>query len=98
MRRSKYTIEFEKRYGDKVKTRSIAGLAKHFGIKRSVLQDAYNRGVGAYKNNPSSVRPGVSSKEQWAKARVLKLVLNIQDKKIPKGAGHDGDLVRRALE
>jgi len=30
----------------------------------------YNKGIGAYKTNPSSVRPQVRSKEQWAQARV----------------------------
>ena len=96
-RRSKYTIEFEKRYGDKVKSRTISGLAKHFNIKKSILQEVFNRGVGAYKNNPSSVRPSVKSKEQWAFARVFKAILSIQDKKIPRGAGHDGDLIAEAL-
>lgn len=96
-KRSKFTIEFEKRYGEKIKSRSITSLAKFFKIKRSILQDAFNRGVGAYKGNPSSVRPGVKSADQWAKARVYKLILNIKDKKIPRGAGHDGDLVKKAL-
>jgi|TARA_R100000479_G_scaffold110163_3_gene55390 hypothetical protein len=96
-RRSKFTIEFEKRYGDKVKSRSVSGLAKYFNIKKSILQDAYDRGVGAYKSNPSSVRPSVNSEEQWAMARLYKLILNIKDKKVPKGAGHDGDLVKKAL-
>ena len=30
----------------------------------------YKRGVGAYRNNPGSVRPGVRSEDQWAYARV----------------------------
>jgi len=96
-RRSKFTIEFERRYGDKVKSRSVSGLAKYFNIKKSILQDVYNRGIGAYKKNPSSVRASVKSAEQWAMARTYKLILNIKDKKIPSGAGHDGDLVKLAL-
>ena len=46
-------------------------------VTTSMLQSVYNRGVGAYKTNPSSVRPNVSSPEQWAMARVssfLKIV------------------------
>lgn len=35
-----------------------------------VLQQVYNRGVGAYKTNPSSVRPNVTSEQQWAMGRV----------------------------
>ena len=30
----------------------------------------YNKGIGAYKTNPQSVRPSVKSPEQWAFARV----------------------------
>jgi hypothetical protein len=34
------------------------------------LLQVYRRGVGAYKSNPSSVRPGVTSEAQWAFGRV----------------------------
>ena len=36
----------------------------------SMLIAVYNRGIGAYRTNPSSVRGNVSSAEQWAMARV----------------------------
>ena len=36
----------------------------------AMLISVYNRGVGAYRTNPSSVRPNVQSEEQWAMARV----------------------------
>ena len=36
----------------------------------STLSKVYERGIGAYKTNPSSVRPTVSSPEQWAAARI----------------------------
>jgi len=97
-RRSKFTIEFEKIY-PKDKSRSSATLSKHFNIKKSVLDDAYDRGVGAYKSNRSAVRKGVSSPEQWAKPRQYKLLLNIlkarKGGKINMGKGQDGDLVER---
>ena len=96
-RKSKYTIEFEKRFGDKLKSRSISNLSTFFKIKKSILQDAFNRGVGAFKNNRAAVREGVTSAEQWATPRVHKLILNIVDEKIPKGKGQDGDLVEKAL-
>jgi hypothetical protein len=35
-----------------------------------MLQRVYRRGVGAYRTNPESVRPNVSSPEQWAMGRV----------------------------
>jgi len=97
-KRSKFTIEFEKLY-PKNKSRSSATIAKHFNIKKSVLDDAYDRGVGAYKTNRSAVRKGVSSPEQWAKPRQYKLLLNIlkarKGGKINMGKGQDGDLVER---
>ena len=62
---------------------SVEELAEATGVPRKVLQEVYNRGIGAYKTNPTSVRmkgsyaKGVDapmskklSKEQWAMARV----------------------------
>jgi hypothetical protein len=34
------------------------------------LLEVYRRGVGAYNTNPSSVRPNVTGREQWAFGRV----------------------------
>ena len=45
-------------------------MSKLSGVKKSILQQVFNRGVGAYKTNPGSVRPSVKSPEQWAYARV----------------------------
>lgn len=39
-------------------------------VTLSMLEQVFERGVGAYNTNPSSVRPTVSSPEQWAYARV----------------------------
>jgi hypothetical protein len=64
------------------KSYSLKELAKIAGIPTHTLQLVYNRGVGAYKTNPESVRikgtfekgPAPMSmklsKEQWAMARV----------------------------
>lgn len=97
-RRSKFTIEFEKIY-PKDKSRSSSAIAKHFKIKKSVLDDAFARGVGAYKTNRAAVRKGVSSAEQWGKPRQYKLVLNIlkarKGGKINTGRGQDSDLVEK---
>lgn len=99
MRRSKYTIKFEKLYGD-IPNRKIPTLAKYFGIKKSILQEVFNRGVGAYKTNPSSVRPNVSSEEMWAMARTYKFILNVMKERkgeeYLKGRGHDTDLIEKA--
>jgi len=41
-----------------------------FKIKTSTLITVFRRGIGAYKTNPTSVRPNVRGSEQWAYARV----------------------------
>jgi hypothetical protein len=100
MTRSKYTIELEKRFGDKLPDKKISTLAKYFKIKKSLIDDAYSRGRGAYFSNPTSVKKGVSSDEQWGKARANKFILNVlkkrEGKPYPTGRGHDSDLVEKA--
>lgn len=74
---------FLRKYQLADKPRSLYQLSKITRIKESTLQEVYNRGIGAYSTNPTSVRmkrtfkKGVSapmsmklSKEQWAMARV----------------------------
>jgi hypothetical protein len=63
-------------------SQSLEDLSNATGVSISILQQVYNRGIGAYKTNPQSVRfkgsfkkgPGPMSqklsKEQWAMARV----------------------------
>jgi len=85
------------RLGLENKKHSLSALAKASGYSRSVLQQVYNRGIGAYNTNPQSVRMKRSfiknvnapmseklSKEQWAMARVYSFLDNN-----PK---HDSDL------
>ncbi len=50
-------------------------ISKLTGIPMSILDDVFDRGIGAYKTNRSSVRPSVKSKEQWAMARVYSFVM-----------------------
>jgi hypothetical protein len=74
---------FLKKYKLEDKGYSITELAKISGVSKKILQEVYNRGIGAYTTNPQSVRmkdsfkKGVNapmnqklSKEQWAMARV----------------------------
>lgn len=62
---------------------SLSALSRYSKIPHSILQQVYNRGIGAYKTNPMSVRmkgtfkKGVNapmsqklSPQQWAMARV----------------------------
>jgi len=82
--------QFNKRHGfDKDESHSLAEVAKISKMKKGDLQEVYNRGIGAYKTNPGSVRKNVKSPEQWAMARVYAFV-----NKIEKGVklNHDTDL------
>ncbi len=66
-----YKQKFNKKYKQPLnQSNSLTQISKLTGYKRSGLQTIYNKGVGAYKTNPASVRPSVRSPEQWAMARV----------------------------
>ncbi len=66
-----YKQKFNKKYGQKLsQSNSIADIARLTGYKKSGLQTIFNKGVGAYKTNPQSVRPNVKSPEQWGMARL----------------------------
>jgi hypothetical protein len=72
-----------KRLGLENKPHSLSALSAASKVPKSILQQVYNRGIGAYNTNPLSVRLAGSfvknvpaplsfklSKEQWAMARV----------------------------
>jgi hypothetical protein len=91
--------KYNKKYNyDKDQSHSLEDIAKETGIKLSILQEVYNRGVGAYKTNPQSVRNKDGkkreggypksqrmSKEQWGFSRVLGFV-GRNRKQIAEGA------------
>ena len=63
---------------------SLNDISKTTGIKKSIIQQVYNRGTGAWKNNQASVRnvkgvkggPGKKmTKQQWSVARVYSFVM-----------------------
>ena len=56
------------------------------------LSAVFNRGIGAYKTNPESVRPSVNSPEQWAYARVNSFLYALRNGKFRSGK-HDTDLL-----
>jgi len=79
---------------------SVGELSKISHVPRPILRQVYDRGIGAYKTNPTSVRmkgtfkKGVKapyskklSKEQWAMARVYSF--------LDGNPKHDGDLRRK---
>lgn len=84
--------KFNKKYGFPAnKSHSLNDLSKISGIKKSILQEVYNRGTGAWKTNVSSVRlkkdfsknPNVKkyprsarlTKAQWSYARVYSFLM-----------------------
>ena len=56
------------------------------------LAVVYWRGIGAYKTNPSSVRPSVNSAEQWAMGRVNSYLYALRNGRFRSGK-HDTDLL-----
>jgi hypothetical protein len=62
---------------------------KHGRVTVSMLEDVYDRGIGAYRTNPGSVRPNVKSKEQWAFARVNSFLDSARGS---KKINHDQDI------
>lgn len=70
------SVAFKKKHGIPVEEGlSIVEIAKLSGMPRRALQEVFDRGIGAYKTNPSSVRPNVTSPEQWAFSRVYSFVM-----------------------
>ena len=67
------------------------GDTKTKRVTLGMLTKVYERGVGAYHTNPSSVRPSVSSPEQWAMARVNSFLYAVINEKFRSGK-HDTDL------
>ena len=56
------------------------------------LTAVFERGVGAYRTNPGSVRPTVTSADQWAHARVNSFLYALRNGRF-RGGKHDQDLL-----
>ena len=74
--------EHNEEYGDDPKRKTT----------KYTLAVVWWRGIGAYKNNPASVRPSVKSPEQWAMARVNSYLYALRNQKYRSGK-HDTDLL-----
>jgi hypothetical protein len=71
---------YKERFNNKYKipkgtSHSLKDISDITGYKLSGLKTIFNKGIGAYKTNPESVRPQVKSPEQWAYARVYSAVM-----------------------
>ncbi|MDA7670294.1 hypothetical protein N8587_03190, partial [Akkermansiaceae bacterium] len=77
--------KYNKKYGNELyASNSLSDIAEDTGVSKKGIQQIYNKGIGAYKTNPSSVRPNVKSKEQWAQARVYSAVMGGKASKVDK--------------
>ena len=78
-----YKDKYNRKYAySKGESHDLKEIAKDTGVSMKGLQQIYNKGIGAYRTNPSSVRPNVKSKEQWAMARVYSSVMGGKASKI----------------
>lgn len=88
-------IEYSAR--DEALKKKVADHNEKYGdtkTKRTTLrtlQVVYNRGIGAYRTNPGSVRPTVKSSQQWALARVNSYLYALRNGRFRSGK-HDTDL------
>ena len=84
---STYKQKFNRKFGQKLdQPNSIDDISRLTGYKKKGLQTIFNKGIGAYKTNPQSVRPNVKSPEAWAFARTYAAVN-------PKSKAHKVDKV-----
>ena len=66
-----YKQQFNKKHKQPInKSNSLEDISKLSGYKIKGIKEIFMKGKGAYKSNPSSVRPHIKSPEQWAYARV----------------------------
>lgn len=86
-----HKAQWNKRHGfDKNTAHSLSEVSKLSGLKKSVLQEVFTRGAGAYETNPSSVRPHIKSPQEWGMARLYAFVNKIES---GKSLNHDIDLL-----
>jgi len=107
---STYKQKFNRKFKqDKDESNSKNKISKLSGIPKSIIDDVYDRGIGAYKTNPQSVRMKGTfkknvkaplsqklSKEQWAIARVYAFVMKTLNPKEPQN--QDKDLIKKARD
>ena len=66
-----YKQQFNKKYGFKLnEPHSLKEIADITGYKLSGLKIIFEKGEGAYYNNPQSVRKSVKNPQQWAFSRI----------------------------
>jgi hypothetical protein len=70
------SVEFKKKHKiDPKQSLSLKEISELSKMPLKALQEVFDKGVGAYHTNPTSVRPNVKSPEQWAFSRVYAFVM-----------------------
>ena len=83
--------KFNKKYKQPInQPNSKKDISKLTGISMSILDDVFDRGVGAFKTNRGAVRKSVKSPEQWAFGRIYSFVMKQQTWKTA-----DADLAKK---
>ena len=66
-----YKQKFNKKYGFKLsEPHSLREIAKITGYGYKGIKTIFEKGEGAYKSNPQSVRKNVTSPQQWGYSRI----------------------------
>ena len=71
MSKRTYKQIFNKKYNQPLdQPNSIEDIARLTGYQLKGLKTIFERGEGAFYNNPQSVRKGITNPQQWAYARL----------------------------
>ncbi len=93
--KAKISESVKKGLANKVKEHNDKhGDKKGKRVTQRMLEAVFKRGVGAYNTNPQSVRPNVSSSDQWAYARVNSFLTAVRTGRFKSGK-FDLDLLPR---
>lgn len=66
-----YKQKFNKKYKQPLsQSNSLKDISKLTGYELKGIKTIFEKGKGAYKSNPQSVRPHIKSPEEWGYARV----------------------------
>ena len=66
-----YKQQFNKKHKQPLnKSNSLKDISKLSGYELKGIKVIFEKGKGAFKSNPQSVRPHIKSPEAWAYARV----------------------------
>tara|TARA_R110001592_G_scaffold52528_3_gene160798 strand:+ start:1432 stop:1737 length:306 start_codon:yes stop_codon:yes gene_type:complete len=70
--KNKFNLKYKQ---PKNEPNSKKDISNKTGIPIRILNQVFDRGVGAYKTNPKSVRPSVKSPEAWGMGRVYSFIM-----------------------